>query len=118
MWRIALLFMIGFSLTPTSVSCGGVNIDFENRTGRELSITVTLPTYSPKSKNTFSLKPGSKTGYSYPGLVENDEVIQVEARDPAGNPVYSETLMLGELKERGLRFVFTSAVPVTPTPSH
>jgi len=41
-------------------------------------------------------------------------VLVVEARDPGGNLVYSETITLRELKDRGLRFVFTDTVPLTP----
>jgi hypothetical protein len=91
----------------------GVNITYENRTGSDLTVRVDRPSFSPQY-DSFVLKAHSQRAFSEPGLVEDDEVLVVEARDPGGNLVYSETITLRELKERGLRFVFTEVVPLTP----
>jgi len=114
----AVLLAIALSVGLVGIACEkGVNIDFENRTDRDLTVTFARPSFSSKSIDAFVVKAGSKTGYSYPGLVDDEEVLQVEARDPGGNLVYSETITLRQLKQRGLRFVFSETAPVTPSPT-
>lgn len=116
MLRLALVLAVVCLFGVLGVACeGGVNISFENRTDRDLTVSFARPSFS-EHVNSFLLRAHSERGFSYPGLVEDDEVLKVEARDPEGNVVYSETLTLRELKQRGLRFVFTEAVPLAPTP--
>jgi hypothetical protein len=116
-FRLALAFVVALLFGLLGVACeGGVNIRFENQTDSDLAVSFARPSFSPKYVDTFVVQARSKPLYSYPGLVEDDEVLVVEARELEGNLVYSETLTLRELKERGLRFVFTETVPLTPSP--
>jgi hypothetical protein len=117
-FRLVLAFVVALLFGLLGVACeGGVNIWFENDTDHDLTVSFARPSFSPKYVDTFVVEARSKSGYSYPGLVEDDEVLVVQARDPEGNLVYSETLTLRDLKERGLRFVFRETVPLTPSPS-
>ena len=116
-FRLALAFVVALSLGLLGVACeGGVNIWFENDTDHDLTVSFARPSFT-KYVDTFVVEAHSKSGYSYPGLVEDDEVLKVEARDSEGNVVYSEILTLRELKQRGLRFVFTDAAPLSPSPN-
>ena len=107
---VVLLGLLGVACDP------GVNIRFENRIDRDLTVSFARPSFS-KYADSFLLRAHSERRFSFAGLIEDDEVLVVEAWDPAGDLVYSETLTLRELKQRGLRFVFTETVPLTPSPS-
>jgi hypothetical protein len=106
---VVLLGLLGVACDP------GVNVRFENRIDRDLTVSFARPSFS-KYADSFLLRAHSERRFSFAGLVEGEEVLKVEARDPEGNLVYSETITLRDLKERGLRFVFTEAVPLTPGP--
>lgn len=116
-FRLVLAFVVVLSLGLLGVACDpGVNISFENRTDSDVTVSFARPSFS-KYVDSFLLRAHSERRFSFPGLVEDNEVLVVEARDPQGNLVYSETVTLRELKERGLRFVFTAGVPLSPSPS-
>ncbi|MBI4301656.1 MAG: hypothetical protein HY664_03535 [Chloroflexi bacterium] len=100
MLRLILLLVGVLSFIALNVGCyeGPNHVYFDNRTDRSLVVSFAWPSFSPKTD--IVLKPRSIRTRSFVGLVVNDEILVVEAKDDQGNLVYSETLTLLQLKAR------------------